>query len=134
VSLSQDSINKLQMLREAILASPKFYKQDRWVASISTCGTTCCLAGWADFLVNGERVHAERAKRLKGSWLAEREWIEVTATALGITQEQADRLTDSSTYWPEPFCNQYDDGDPPKKRAAIAAARIDHFIKTGGDE
>lgn len=127
MALSKQSIQKLKAVKAAILANPKFYNQNSFVASVQPCGTTCCIAGWADFIVNGKDVHNERAGRLQGFGNGG-EWIDVTAAALEITWSQADRLTDPTEFWPAELQDLYHSG----KRSVAAGKRIDLFVKSGG--
>jgi len=68
------------------------------------CGTMACIMGWARIL------------------------DPVAARDGGFG-----RLCDAST-WPKRFRNRYAKAKTPIMRAKIAAARIDHFIKTQGAE
>lgn len=134
MALSKETVKKLRIVEKAILAQPQFYEQGAWVSEISSCGTTCCIAGWVDFIFNGKKVHEERAKRLKEAFLfeAEDEWTSVAREGLGL--DGGWRLFADSIEWPEPFCNGYEDAKTPKQRAKVAAARIEHFIATDGAE
>lgn len=128
--LSRNSIIRLRQVKAAILAQPHFYAQNRWVSSISKCGTTCCIAGWADFIFNGKKTHEARAKE----WSVADEWVEVAADALDISFDEAEILCSGSTEWPEGLSADYAASYTDEERAQVAAARIEHFIKTGGAE
>lgn len=81
------------------------------------CGTAACVAGWACILSGKDRLDV-------GMITAQR--------LLDLTPEQAMRLFEPSK-WPEQYeAGTTDDGK--NKTAKIAAARIDHFIKTKGAE
>lgn len=67
------------------------------------CGTICCIAGWSRVFGGGS---------IKG--------INSAIVVLADVHE-----------WPKPFRDQYPLAKKPKERAQIAAARIDHYIKTG---
>ena len=138
MSLSKNSIKLLRQVKLAILAAPEFYAQNKWVSNIAPCGTTCCIAGWADFVVNGKKAHNARAEQLLvGSWeqwTVSAAWQQVAVEALGITPDQAERLTDSASEWPAGLDDEYGSADGSKGRALVAAKRIEHFIATGGAE
>lgn len=138
MSLSKNSIKLLRQVKRAILANPDFYYQNRWVSDISPCGTTCCIAGWADFVVNGKEAHTARAKELFvgpwEQWKHAGKWMRVAAEALDITPEEAERLTEGSSDWPQHLREEYGAAPSNKKRAVVAAKRIEHFIATGGAE
>lgn len=136
MSLSKGTIEKLEIIKASILAQPKFYDQNKWVSKISSCGTTCCIAGWADFIVNGKKAHAIRAKQLfitgEDQSVFAKDWTKVARQALGISIDQAIRITASSFEWPDGLDDAYDNADTKTKKAAIAAKRIDLFISSGG--
>lgn len=76
------------------------------------CGTTHCIAGWAQLL----SPSADRSA-----------WVRDDAQRLlGLTGDQAERLF-LAEEWPRGFGGQ-------RCSAAKAAARIEHFIATGGRE
>lgn len=137
--LSKESIRKLKAVKAAILAQPEFYDQNSWVAKITSCGTTRCIAGWADFLVNGRKSHEARARKLSaisrvnGEWSVCDDWSKVTEQALGITHDQAERITCSSHSWPDGLDDEYDNAQTCRERAIIAGKMIDLFISEGGD-
>jgi hypothetical protein len=130
--LSKESIKRLRMVKEAILANPQYYRQEEWISAIEPCGTTCCIAGWADYLFNGKKAHEARAKAELSNYMVS--WEYVAAKALGLDYCQAHTLTYPGSGWPVPFCTAYTRAKTPKQRAKVAARRIEHFIKTGGAE
>lgn len=81
------------------------------------CGTAGCIAGWTCEL--SKKGHVRRI-----DWMAKR--------LLGLTTLEARRLF-LPDQWPDRFGSGVAD-DGKKKTAAIAAARIEHFIKTKGKE
>lgn len=138
-NLSRKSIEILLGIKEAVLANPKFYDQNSFVEDISICDTTCCLAGWADYTVNGSKAHNKRAK----NYLAYLEdfdsgkdvnWEKIGAKALGLPALLAYKLFVDSTEWPHPFDERYQNARTYARRARVAANRIDHFIATDGME
>ena len=87
--LSKETIKKLKAVKAAILANPKFYNQGQWIESVTPCGTTCCIAGWADFVVNGSAAHNRRAKAIRND---SSKWMRIAREALGITEDQVDKV------------------------------------------
>jgi len=137
MSLSKETIEKLRIVKEAILAQPEYYNQEGWVSSIESCGTTCCMAGWVDFIFNGKEVHERRAKKLYDpcdSSSGADEWSMVTKKALGLSLDQVHSLTSTSYGWPGDYGFKYRDATTRKQKSKVAAARIEHFIATGGEE
>lgn len=83
---------------------------------IPECGTMACIGGWACIL-------SGRKTRLR--------FWNTAVSLLGLTFDQADALF---TYheWPRRFFNSYQQAENERaRRARIAAARIEHLIKTG---
>lgn len=105
---------KLHILEEPRRLDMTLWKSIRWGEDPPPCGTTACIGGWALIL-----------SQYQGKGPVDRD----AAKALHLTKKQAVRLFYVS-FWPPEFKDAYLRAKP-KKRAAIAAARIDHFIKTG---
>ena len=78
------------------------------------CGTAACIAGWAWKLTNPTEPMP---------WSGD-----VATEVLGITLDDRNRLFYWQS-WPAQFGGYIDNGT--KKSAKIAAARIEHFIRTG---
>lgn len=138
------NVELLEKVKAAILAEPKAFDMGTWHRITSPhlgyshwgdtlcdsldeysseivlgCNTTHCIAGWAEVIAAADgRVFdsldtEHNAKRL-----------------LGLDYTQARRLFYADE-WPFPFDRDYKYA---AKRAKIAAARIDHFIATNGEE
>lgn len=139
--LSKIAIKQLLRVKDMVLAKPEQYIQDVF-AQTTACGTACCLAGWVDRLNFSDSAFRNHLK--KQTWpydqlfIASKPWesgcYSFAASAgmiLGLTSDQKVRLFgDSSEHWPE----QFRGGPLNKPSAEDAAARIDHFIATGGAE
>lgn len=83
------------------------------------CGTAACIGGWACIIAKKEPEHYG-------------DHFRVARKLLELTSLQASRLF-APSLWPGDFmAGTTDDGK--KKTAQIAAARIEHFIKTKGRE
>lgn len=79
--------------------------------NFAPCGTAACIGGWTQIISKRKNSKA----------------------ALAINGEQAIRLFNVSV-WPEQFETPYLLAKTPAKRVRIAVARIEHFIKTKGQE
>lgn len=80
------------------------------------CGTTACIAGWANIL-SGEPPYRAADPRL-------------AVKRLGIKAEQAVPLF-ADLAWPDPFRDRYRKAKTPAQRAKIATERIEHLISYG---
>lgn len=84
------------------------------------CGTAACISGWA-CIVSGRREEAKESS-----------FMDIGMELLGIDYPQAHRLFGPEN-WPKKFRPGLKD-DGKKSTAKVAAARIEHFIKTEGKE
>jgi hypothetical protein len=111
---------RLEVIRAQILAEPERFKMSvyHW------CGTTHCIAGWAQVLFPPEGVDTS------GRWYAVRNIEEDAKNALQLTGLQPYNLFHCGG-WPNKFADDYILAITPKQRAKVAAARITHFINTG---
>lgn len=130
----------LKKVKAAILKHPDQFEMNRYFAgflggkltsSPGGCGTAACIGGWAVHLRLGNET-------LKQSQLTAYDCgcspVRIQAEdALSLSRETASRLFYAS-YWPVRFRRRYDMAKRPKTRARAAADRIDHFIKTKGEE
>lgn len=106
----------LHKVQKAILAEPRQFNMDTWFSYFDCegkpppgCGTAACIGGWAIAL----------SKNL-------------TPRVLGLTVGQADRLF-VKYLWPTAYRTRRAERTA-KQYARNAAKRIDHFIKTEGEE
>ncbi len=121
------NVELLQEVKEKILAEPQSFDMCSWHRR-SKCGTTHCIAGWADVLVNQEEFPSTKSEAYYASLFG-----------LGLQYEKTSRLF-YVEQWPEPFRTQYLEKDllrsitqeDLKDLAQIAANRIDLFIETNG--
>lgn len=141
----------LRKLIKWIQAEPRRFDMQQWVASESLlekldppCGTVGCLAGMAchmqghrllfsDSELGGTQAAVKRGKHLPVEPLATR--------LLGLDSDQAARLfyirklhPDADFFWPDKFENQYLKAKTQRGRVGAAVRRIEHFIKTRGEE
>lgn len=87
------------------------------------CGTAACIAGWAVVLTDGVPSKI-------------REFMKMRERAAELLNVDAGYSWTShplfyAPNWPKPFASRYRNAEGPKKRAIIAAERIEHLIKTG---
>ena len=133
MALTKEAVKMLRKVKRHILAEPKRLYMSDWILrdrgngkiylmsgkerKFAKCGTAACIAGWTVILADreGEGRVGDTAKEI-----------------LGLNDSQHDRLFAPSC-WPEKF-HQGTTGDGKKRTAEIAAKRIEHFIKTDGEE
>ncbi len=143
------NIDLLLKVRAAILAEPAQFIMASWFAkgsvyhhdedpessydrttdiprgTIPNCGTAACIAGWTCAIANG-RLPAEQRLFSSGvDFVAE--------AALGIDQERG-ALLFYVREWPYDMQQAWLAATTLEARAQVAAARIDKFVETGGDE
>lgn len=120
----------LLQVKDAILAETEHFDmgywfrdhmhRDRALQTLTQCGTTACIAGWAVY-IGIDNVRTVR-------------WIEYKAKALlDLSKCQASRLFYVAN-WPLQYYSAYHDATSDLQRAVVAAQRIEHFIATNGDE
>ena len=123
--LSNESIKLLRAVKAAILAQPEFYNQNAFCKG-DVCNTTCCIAGWLDFVKNGKDVHAEHAAR--GATF---DWWENGAEILDQYRTGVETLFAIPEDLPASFALKFREanGDM-KKEARVGAKLIDWWIAT----
>jgi hypothetical protein len=124
------NVRLLRRIQRQLLKEPDSYDQEVYVDTHTTdagvCHTRACIAGWA-CLLSGRTVNGVLPRIL-----------------LGLTLEQADRLFSPiegprgfrclSTAWPERYARQYLEAKTPRGKARAGFRRIEHFIRTKGDD
>lgn len=128
------NIKLLRQIKKQILAEPLQFYMQCWLSNvrhdqqkIPNCGTTACIAGWAICIVRKQNPEAARQDYLSGQFYCSsiaREFLELDVT-------QSDLLFLESK-WPIKF--QRTEKETPLQTAKRAAKRIEHFIKTKGEE
>lgn len=121
----------LLKVKAAILAEPRKFDIRHWFVKSdkSPCGTAACIAGHA--VAIGRRYESLKS----GLALVKNDWLHSTAQDIAddimeLTNDQSMRLF-VLRGWPNSFHDDYIKAERNmRKRARIAAARIDHFIKT----
>lgn len=127
----------LRRVAKHILAEPKRFAMSWWHATgesgkpltngmfdeenipqliVPECGTVACIAGWAVVLNDGN-----------GNYSAE----EIHKRAKELLGDQADDKLFGTCNWPNGLGRRYDHSKTRKGKATVAAARINHYIKTG---
>lgn len=137
------NVKLLEKVKAHILAEPRRFKMSSFVhlktgegekfydydagrnpeSEFAQCGTAACIGGWAMILYgkNPKRVYEYQNPSL------------VAGKCLGLTdQEQRSRLF-SFDRWPHKFRQRFQRSSI-HNRVKVAAARIEHFIKTKGAE
>lgn len=133
------NVSLLRKVKRTILAQPEHFRMDKW-----TCGTAHCIAGTVCAL--DKSLAFVVPKKKDDIWLVidgndeESEVLSVPAAAaqaLDLDDEYEGSDADRLFYledWPKAFRTDYKKASSAKARAAVAAKRIEHFIKTNGDE
>ena len=113
------NVELLRRIQEVIRLKPEALEMGDWHGK-NLCGTTHCIAGWAQVLSGHDESHR-----------ADDEGME----ALELSYEEADRLfyvdVGDGSGWPKEFRGSPDEWKPTPQQAI---ARIDHFIATEGRE
>lgn len=140
------NVKLLRKIKKEILAEPLRFDMHGWFNAddrIAPCKSTACIAGWTVAL-----DHMGKTTSWK-SVIAQRNDGDAEGEArrlLKLDFEQANRLFFIAG-WPREFHDRYWEIENTlnyrdikgarlkrKQLAQIAAERIDHFIKTGGEE
>lgn len=142
--LSPKAIRLLQRVKRAILAEPKQFQMNAWFkiepTTIPNCGTAACIGGWLITLASKKKRNPLQAIKQNRFTLetnrvflksAERISRKLSAMLNLPLESQRLKLTNFN-YWPKQFCNICEEGT--LEYAKQAARRIDHFIKTDGQE
>ncbi len=121
MKLKPYTVKLLRRIKRQIIKEPKQFRMTEF-----TCGTAACIYGWGCAIT----------LRMSPTEVGESKDKMPSATTLfKITEHQANALV-WANQWPEEFnpafSNSGFDAFRPEKRARLAAARIEHFIKTGG--
>ena len=110
----------LREVKAHILADPDSFRMDQW-----SCGTAHCIAGWA-LLLSGVPIDVEAGLTVSDEFPSI-----VAREVLQIDGKQGHRLFHEPA-WPIDFFERHFNARTRRKRAEIAAKRIDHFIATEG--
>lgn len=127
------NVKLLRKVQKFLLDEPRRFDMSNWVrdSGLSNilkhppCGTACCIAGAAFVL--------DKKLSLKKSTF-DGVTVEIDARcSLELTPYESDRLF-YRINWPGSFSLKYGQAKTPLARAKVGVARIEHFIKTGGQE
>jgi hypothetical protein len=145
------NVKLLRKVAKYILEEPRRLAMGSWVRDANpkykahpACGTQACIAGTACILSGKAKLktHKEGFKYFSLPQSAPH----IGQKELGLTHKEACRLflLDSDWgdsgfegfegHWPHKFIQQYEGAKTNRKKARIAVARIEHFIKTCGKE
>lgn len=121
------NVKLLRKVKKHILEEPKRLNMYEGLIADSSvpCGTAGCIAGWACVL--DARISVPKAGFEPWGTISRQ-----AKDALGLADDQAFRLF-RSWMWPDKFASDFDEADK-ATQAKVTAARIDHFIKTNGEE
>lgn len=134
--LTKKAIKLLQQVKEHILAEPQKLDMEVFIEDRGeSCGTVACIAGWTTLLTTKLKPHQCDEDLMYSAF-------SIARKELSLSISQAQRLfypwvgqsnDDRVETWPKKVWKCYKDGNKEQK-AAITAARIDHFIATDGRE
>lgn len=154
------NVKLLRKIRDEILKKPLRLDMGNWVNrqdDIAPCNTTACIAGWAVILDKQNRYKTkwtdEATVAIRDNQASPlRSYFETTGQdCLDLTRIQAQRLFYCQS-WPAQFSKPWTELHENtflivargrdnrrklmarRKMAKLTAKRIDHFIKTKGDE
>lgn len=146
--LPNKTIKLLQQVKRAILKEPKQFWMKHWFKQshdIPNCRTAACIGGWLYTFTNSRKKPSSGVKCLSKiigvidydgngnskttNFDGSSGVIADTMCELGI--KNYDKLVNFA-YWPIQFAKIHEEGTP--EYAQQAADRIDHFIKTDGQE
>jgi len=131
-AVSKDTARLLRKVQKRILAEPRqFVMWSYFTSSIPNtpnCGTAACIAGWT--IAESQKLNPQQANNFVQDHGYDDH--ELAKKRLGITHRQANHLFYDES-WPAPFRDQYRKlpHNQRMRRARVAVARIEHFIKTG---
>jgi hypothetical protein len=137
-------VRMLRKLEKWIQAEPRRFDMLNWSGNEyiirkqkPRCGIVGCLAGMA--------CHMQGLKLTPGAGFLNDdmndEIFERARAILDLSEKQSARLFflpdihhHRSLYWPGEFAAAYNKAKTPKEKVKVAVARIEHFIKTKGQE
>lgn len=108
--------------------NPKFYNQDDYSDidfENNACETTCCVAGWVDYVVNGPKMHMVHTD----GWF---NFHDEGKLALSLTDDMADELFNDTRHLPIEWKEKLIAAEKAKdqrKYARTGASMIRHFVK-----
>lgn len=142
------NVKLLRQVKRHILEKPKRLNMGYWSMSAKrmvregritkevepACGTVGCIAGWAVILTKtGKRTDfLATMKRIRGH-NSEVVMQPLAKELLDLSEYSANRLFLTSN-WPGSFEQDYLYAMTPKQRARVTPERIEHFIRTNGEE
>jgi len=137
------NVKLLRQVQQAIISEPKLYDQNDFMAAVDkdgyttslsnkdTCGTKCCIAGWAVKLsipagqlkryIRGQYSTNNKAKKLL--------WLNHEQAAVLFDGVYDDWENEYFTSWPEKHATAYLKAKTPAGRARAGFNMIEDFIK-----
>jgi len=121
----------LRKVKKAILEHPENTDMGYWVKhddSLAECGTVGCIAGWV-----WAKADIENLRKLPQVLSWDHRALTSAKRLLDIGSVQANSLFYVAN-WPSNFERAFNNRVTRQAKARIVADRIDHFIKTKGEE
>ena len=132
------NIKLLRQIKREILKRPTQFNMNWWFQKRDSlgnraggCGTAACIAGWAVAIAGTEKGETIRLAEFSGGSFFDTNTPDSAKSILDISDDHAHRLFDRSN-WPMRYLDER--ANTSMKVAKLAAARIEHFIKTKGRE
>ena len=128
----------LEEVKRRIVADPGKYDQNTY------CGTSCCIAGHIDVILNGSEKHISRGintgdaidqiASIALEALGEPEDIWLFAQPMDVTDgsDDWDNEEISTDCWPVDLSQEYEDATSAAERAAVACKAIDRYMQDRG--
>jgi hypothetical protein len=129
------NVRLLRRIQRRILKEPRQFQMDDLYSATddfgkevtANCGTAACIAGWAVALSSGI---SPREASILDSTGQQNTWG-LAVKKLGL---ESGRPLFLVYEWPGKFWAAYERAKTNRQQAKVAVARIEHFIKTKGEE
>lgn len=123
----------LEEVKRRITADPGKYNQNTY------CGTTCCIAGHIDVILNGPERHVSRppsaaieqisAVALEALGEPEDIWLFAQPMENVDVDEDWEEEEDCVDYWPRDLSWEYKAANNAAQRAAVGCKAIDRYLE-----
>ena len=134
----------LRKVIKSIKEEPRRLKMQSWGQKVRPsnpknppCGTKACIAGHVAFCSGQLAFNKSGLAEIKDNpGIGIMEWAE---DKLDLSRTQTGKLFffqcwNGGVGWPRKFSTAYNKSKNAKQRAAVTIKRIEHFIRTGGEE
>lgn len=143
------NVKLLQKIKKQILAAPETFEMQEFIQkeresysdetfegnSWPSCGTVCCIGGWADVFQQMKEKGTRSLKKISTAYRGDLKMAEI----LGLPYE---KWQEGSVYgdcklfyvedWPEKYQEKWEKARTSRGKARVAADLIDEVCKKGG--